>query len=338
MRCRGANRLSSTCAASTAASSSSSSSNSGTCLNSCGSQAISHLGGSLWIMPISSCGREQSARDNNRGHGIWVMGLRIATSHNALAHFAYNEPLRKKVLGINSRRWGDSNLLRGARRRIARGEPCRVGRRQSYLAPSASAPCWSSPAAVLSEWPLRPLVSRSWPQSIPRSSKRCGKALRSTCRRACRFSPRWKKWGKVLPRKRNGGASAPGAICARTARESCLKTSLNSQLLARLGTEPLGRPLRIPHDVDRGIAHARHSQQALLHLIADLLLRRAAGCRQRHFHFDIFALQVGNVRRLHPDFIDQAEIDDVHRDLGVVTLFELSLIHISEPTRRTPIS
>src|ERR1019366_3696942 len=105
-----------------------------------------------------------------------------------LANLAYNEPLHKKVFGIQRQDAGAALthcvLPRGASLEV---NPCRTGKKQSYLAQLASAPRWSSPAAVLSEWLLRRPVSPSWPQSIPRNSKRCGRTLLSTCRKVCRF-------------------------------------------------------------------------------------------------------------------------------------------------------
>src|SRR5690606_19939813 len=74
-------------------------------------------------------------------------------------------------------------------------------------------------------------------------------------------------------------------------------------------------PRRIPHQRDIGIAHARHRDDAHLDFARHRFGDRAMRGGQRHHHRDVAV-------RADVDAVDEAEIVDVHRNLGIVDALE----------------
>src|SRR6516225_9524100 len=55
-------------------------------------------------------------------------------------------------------------------------------------------------------------------------------------------------------------------------------TLFDAELLAGVGAEPFRRPLRIPDQLDSGIAYSGYAQQPLFDLIGNVPRRRTTGC------------------------------------------------------------
>src|SRR5450631_1441340 len=94
------------------------------------------------------------------------------------------------------------------------------------------------------------------------------------------------------------------------------------QFLAGLGAETFRGPLRKPHDLDIGVGDSRDAKQAALYVFGDLTRRGTTLGGERHFDFHIFARGVGDFGGLDANFVDQTEVNDVDRDLRVVTFLE----------------
>src|SRR5262245_11405332 len=79
-------------------------------------------------------------------------------------------------------------------------------------------------------------------------------------------------------------------------------------------------PRRIPNELHLGLIDPVYAENLALRIVRDRRSHSATGCGQRHFHFDarsaIFAFDQTTI-------VHQTKIDDVNRDLGVVTLPEL---------------
>src|SRR5690606_12771314 len=84
-------------------------------------------------------------------------------------------------------------------------------------------------------------------------------------------------------------------------------TQFEPGLIAHLGRIPR----RIPNQRDFRVAHARYRQDPHLDFAGHGFGDRAVRGSQRHRHFDIVLFR-------HLDTVDQPEIVDVHRDLGIV--------------------
>src|SRR5205085_1065416 len=81
---------------------------------------------------------------------------------------------------------------------------------------------------------------------------------------------------------------------------------------ARLFRHALWGPDRLVDDVDAGVRDSRQRQQVVAHVSHDVRGHRAAERGQRHLHVDPLGLD--------RDVVDESEVDDVDRDLGVEAL------------------
>lgn len=95
--------------------------------------------------------------------------------------------------------------------------------------------------------------------------------------------------------------------------------SIDAELLFGVGAEAFGRPGRSPDHVYGGVADAGELLQARFYLGTDIDVLRAALRCQRQVDGDILFV-VGCGVELYG--IDEAEVDDINRDLGVVAAFE----------------
>src|SRR5262249_13634749 len=94
---------------------------------------------------------------------------------------------------------------------------------------------------------------------------------------------------------------------------------LHAQFGAALRRNHVRVPGRIPYHLDVGSGHTRQVLDALPGIHGDGLAHTASRGGQRHAHLDAaLAARQG----LDTEIVDQAEIDDVHRDLWVVHVLQ----------------
>src|SRR5271157_650261 len=147
--------------------------------------------------------------------------------HPGAAHRMYNfwsAPVAQMDRAIASGAIGRE--FESLRARQNSTETCKPGKRQLYSDRSAQEPCSSSRDGARWGWRSRLAAWRCWPPNTPRSSKRYGRMPRTTCRRACRFSLRYRSWVRVSLRRPSGAASAPGAKCVRNTARKWARRSL----------------------------------------------------------------------------------------------------------------
>src|SRR5580658_8934560 len=97
------------------------------------------------------------------------------------------------------------------------------------------------------------------------------------------------------------------------------RTLFDAQLFAGFGAEAFGSPGGFPDDVDVGVADAGELLDAGLYLSADIDVLGASLGGEGHIDGDIL-LAFGKI--VEADFVDEAEVDDVNGDFGVVALTE----------------
>src|SRR5213596_941813 len=79
-----------------------------------------------------------------------------------------------------------------------------------------------------------------------------------------------------------------------------------------LRVHPLGRPVRLPHDLDVDVRHALERADDPIGVAGDHGAGRAAGRRERHLHPHVTPVDL--------DVVYQAEVHHVHVELGVLHL------------------
>src|SRR5206468_4615265 len=84
--------------------------------------------------------------------------------------------------------------------------------------------------------------------------------------------------------------------------------------LAAFGGDHLRVPRGVPDDLDVGIGYARKVEQLHAGIGGDRCAHAAAGGGQRHLDVD----PLSGVLGCDAEIVDEAEVDDVHRDLRVV--------------------
>ena len=79
-------------------------------------------------------------------------------------------------------------------------------------------------------------------------------------------------------------------------------------------------PRRVPNELDISFVDAIDTQNLTLRIVGDCRSHSAARGRERHFHFHF-----GAAFRFfdQPAIVNEAKIDNVHRDLRVVALTKL---------------
>src|SRR5580698_5375981 len=126
--------------------------------------------------------------------------------------------------------------------------------------------------------------------------------------------PPWTGVFRAQPVKRTSSKTAPRPAEMR-------RISLNHpQLLLAFLRNALGAPRRVPDDVDLRVGHARHTQYFALRVGGDRRTHAATGRGKGHLHFDEIAAAF---LRLDFEAVNEAEVDDVDRNFGIVAGFEL---------------
>src|SRR5579863_3613401 len=102
------------------------------------------------------------------------------------------------------------------------------------------------------------------------------------------------------------------------------ETLLDPQLFSGVWTEPLRSPRGSPHYIHGAVRDTRQLLDARFHLRADVDMLGAALRGEGHVHRDIllrfFGIRSGCGRKVH--VVDQAQIDDVDRNLRVVATLQ----------------
>src|ERR1700723_2821661 len=99
--------------------------------------------------------------------------------------------------------------------------------------------------------------------------------------------------------------------------EAGCRLLLDAQLFAGVGAKALWGPRGVPDDVHTGVAAAGKLLEARFYLRADVDVLGAAGRGEGHVDGDVLFF-FSRFRGREVYFVDEAEIDDVDGNLGVV--------------------
>ncbi len=103
----------------------------------------------------------------------------------------------------------------------------------------------------------------------------------------------------------------PGVLCGRSTLEAVARAQ---PVPNDRGVHPLGRPVRLPHDLDVYVLHAAERAQHAVGVVGDHGTGGTSGRRESHIHAHVTP---GDL-----DVVHQAEVDDVHIELGIFHLAE----------------
>jgi hypothetical protein len=99
---------------------------------------------------------------------------------------------------------------------------------------------------------------------------------------------------------------------------------LDAQLFSGVGAEAFGRPGRSPYNINGAIADAGQLLDAGFNLSADVYMLGAALRGEGHFDgyvlLGVVCTMSGGGGKVH--FVDQAKIDDIDRNLGIVAALQ----------------
>src|SRR5450432_1281663 len=118
----------------------------------------------------------------------------------------------------------------------------------------------------------------------------------------------------MLGRKSAGRSGIPDAI----------RILLNPKLLLRIGAEAFGSPHRTPHHIHSAVCDTGQLFDSRFHLSADVDMLRAPLGSEGHVNGNVLLGIVGVLdwrgRKIY--FVDQAQVDDVYRNLRIVTTLQ----------------